>query len=220
MKRNDRQIFNEMCQALKDYNVRITHFPEFRLIRDREPAVWDYIDKPVVVQTRSKNAIEELNEDVVPPLTFLVRFQLEVCISQGVLNEHNLTQDFVTQLMNMDPAKAQDVLEYIANQKKRLYDPMKVFSITVIKGSASRRNIPHYCAYIRSATVTPTTVYYNTPTVETSNRVIRQYAEHADRFLRVRFADEKFRVWAFPAQFVLRLTNWFRAVSIPQIRIP
>jgi len=37
-------------------------------------------------------------------------------------------------------------------------------------------------------------IYFGTPYVETSNRVLRQYAEHADRFLRVRFTDEKFQV--------------------------
>ena len=194
MKRNDRHTFHEMCQALKDYNVHIAPFPNFRLIQDREPAVWEYIDKPISVQRVSKNALEELTEDVVQPLSFPVRFQLEVCISQGLLNEHNLTRDFVACLIAMDPLKAQDILEYVASQKKRLYEPMSIFSMTVIKGSASTRKIPHYCAYVRSATVTPATVYYNTPTVDTSNRIIRRYAEHADRFLRVRFTDEKSQV--------------------------
>ena len=194
MRRNDRHTFHEMCQALKDYNVRIAPFPNFRLIQDREPAVWEYIDKPLSLKRVSKNALEELTEDVVQPLSFPVRFQLEVCISQGLLNEHNLTRDFVARLIAMDPIKAQDILEYVAVQKKRLYEPMSIFSMTVIRGSASSRKIPHYCAYVRSATVTPATVYYNTPTVDTSNRIIRRYAEHADRFLRVRFTDEKSQV--------------------------
>ena len=116
-------------------------------------------------------------------LAFPVRFQLEVCISQGCLNEHNLTRDFVKQLMDMDPIKAQDVLEYVANQKKRLFDPLKIFTMTVVKGSTSTRKIPYYCAYVRSATITPSTVCYNTPAVETSNRIIRHYAEYSDRFL-------------------------------------
>ena len=189
---DDRQTFDQMCQALKDYNIRLLPFPKFELIRDREPAVWDFIDKPIRGRSGFVNSLHELIEEVVPPLKFPVRYQLEACISQGVLNEHNLTQEFVTQLMQMDDIKAQDILEYIANQKKRVYDPMKIFSMTAIKGSAWR-NIPQYCMFIRSATVTPSTVYYNTPTVETSNRVVRQYVEHADRFLRVRFTDEKFQ---------------------------
>ena len=194
MTQNDRRLFDEMCQALKDHNIRFSTFPDFRLMRDQEPAVWDFIDKPIVVQTKMKHFLQELAEDAVPRLSFQVRYQLEVCISQGLLNEHNLTQEFVTRLMAMEEVKARDVLEYVANQKKRVYDPLKILSMNVVKGSASRRNIPPYCMYSRSATVTPSTIYYNTPTVETSNRVVRQYAEYADRFLRVRFTDEKSEV--------------------------
>ena len=142
--------------------------------------------------------LEELIAESVPLLSFPVRYQLEVCISQGCLNEHNLTRDFVNKLSAMEEVKAQDILEFIANEKKRIFDPMDIFKLKVIKGSASRPKIPHYCAWTRSATVTPSTVYYSTPTVETSNRVVRQYAEYADRFLRVRFSDEKFKGRIFP----------------------
>lgn len=37
-------------------------------------------------------------------------------------------------------------------------------------------------------------VYFQTPVPETSNRVIRQYSQYADRFLRVRFTEEKTEV--------------------------
>ena len=169
---------------------------DFKLITNREPAVWDYIDKPMVKQKlKNVSGLDELIADTVQPLSFPVRYQLEVCISQGYLNEHNLTREFVNKLMNMKQADAQDILEYVANQKKRIYHPMDLFDVKIIKGSATRLKIPHYCAYTRSATITPSTVYYNTPTVDTSNRVIRQYAEYSDRFLRVRFSDEKFQVW-------------------------
>ena len=194
MSRNNRHLFNRMCQALRDHNVEFKPFHSFKLIKDREPAVWEYIDNPVSTQSRTGNPLEELALDVVPQLSFAVRFQLEVCISQGLLNEHNLTQQFVRRLIAMDEVKAQDVLEYIANQKKRIWEPMQIFSLNIIKGSTSRTRIPYYCASIRSANITPTTVYFNTPTVDTSNRIIRQYAEYADRFLRVRFTDEKSQV--------------------------
>ena len=194
MARNDRRLFDRMCQALRDHNIDLRSFQSFKLIKDREPAVWEYIDEPLVTRPNTGHLLEELIQDVVPHLSFPVRYQLEVCISQGLLNEHNLTRDFITSLIQTDEIRAQDVLEYIANQKKRIWDPMQIFSMKVIKGSASRSSIPPYCAYTRSATVTPSTVYYNTPTVEISNRVVRQYAEYADRFLRVRFTDEKFQV--------------------------
>ena len=193
MSKNDRPQYALICKALRDYNVEVVPFPDFKVVTDREPAVWEYIDKPISKQKRTGNLLDELIIDSVPLLSFPIRYQLEVCISQGCLNEHNLTRDFVNSLMGMEETKAQEVLEYVANQKSRIYDPMEIFKIKVVKGTASRLKIPHYCAYTRSATVTPSTVYYNTPTVETSNRVVRQYSEYADRFLRVRFTDEKFQ---------------------------
>lgn len=205
MLKNDRPRFNLMSDAFRDHNVGIENFSNFSLITKREPAVWEYIDKPILKKAKPKNALDELmTQDVVQPLVFPVRYQLEVCISQGCLNEHNMTRDFVKKLIGMDAIKAQSVLEYVANQKKRIFDPMEIFQLNVTAGLESRPKIPYYCVYTRSATVTPSTVYYNTPTVETSNRVIRQYAEHADRFLRVRFTDEKFEVNA-PHQFIVGL---------------
>lgn len=195
MRKNDRKKFKLMSDAFRDHNVDIENFSNFSLRTKQEPAqtVWEYIDKPILKKAKPMNALDELMiEDVVQPLVFPVRYQLEVCISQGCLNEHNMTRDFVKKLIDMDATKAQSVLEYVANQKQRIYDPMEIFQLNITKGLDSRPKIPHYCVYTRSATVTPSTVYYHTPTVETSNRVIRQYSEHADRFLRVRFTDEKF----------------------------
>ncbi|KAL8679212.1 MAG: hypothetical protein Q9186_004509 [Xanthomendoza sp. 1 TL-2023] len=182
----------DIGQALRDYNISIKEVEGFKLASQREPAVWKYIDQPITTPYKPTSTLAELfQNEAVPPLAFAVRYQLEVCISHGYLNEHNLGQDFVSQLQNTEPARAQDILEYVATQEKRIYEPMELFSLNIIKGSASRPPIPQYCALSRSATVTPSTIYFNTPTVETSNRVIRYYSEHADRFLRVRFTDEK-----------------------------
>ncbi|KAL8807393.1 MAG: hypothetical protein Q9182_000732 [Xanthomendoza sp. 2 TL-2023] len=187
-----RNLFRQIGQALEDYNISIKEIRGFELASQREPAVWKYIDQPITIPSKPTRTLAELLQDeTVPPLPFAIRYQLEVCISHGYLNEHNLSQDFVSQLRNTEPARAQDILEYVANQEKRIYEPMKLFSLKIIKGSASRPPIPQYCAYIRSATVTPSTIYFSTPSVEISNRVIRYYAEYADRFLRVRFTDEK-----------------------------
>ncbi|KAL8763852.1 MAG: hypothetical protein Q9184_000448 [Pyrenodesmia sp. 2 TL-2023] len=192
MSAQTRELFVRIGQALRDYNVTIEDLPSFKVTSHREPAVWRYIDQPIPAPARPDSRLEDLlREETILPLAFAVRYQLEVCISHGYLNEHNLSQDFVTRLMSMDPIKAQDLLEYIANQGKRVFEPMDLFTLKIVKGAASRPSIPQYCAYIRTATVTPTTIYFNTPTIEISNRVIRYFAEHADRFLRVRFTDER-----------------------------
>ncbi|KAL8673583.1 MAG: hypothetical protein Q9168_001981 [Polycauliona sp. 1 TL-2023] len=185
-------LFGQIGQALRDYNISIREITGFEVASHREPAVWKYIDQPITSSQKRTSTLADLFKDEsIPPLAFPVRYQLEVCISHGYLNEHNLSQEFIRQLRNLDPIKAQDILEYVANQEKRVFEPMGLFDLKIVKGSASRPPIPQYCAFVRSATVTPTSVYFNTPTVEISNRVIRYYAEHADRFLRVRFTDEK-----------------------------
>ncbi|MCJ1416306.1 hypothetical protein MMC32_002641 [Xylographa parallela] len=192
--KTNRGLYDTVCSALRDFNIEILPISAFRLTTNRDLAVWGYIDQPLRrSKTKNRTALDDLMAEDVPPLSFPVRYQLEVCISQGLLNEHNLTKEFVDKLMSLEAAKAQDLLEYVANRKQRVYNPIEIFDIKIIKGSASRLKIPHYCTYVRSATVTPSTIYFSTPTIETSNRVIRQYSEHADRFLRVRFTDEKFQ---------------------------
>ena len=150
-------------------------------------------------------------------MAFEVRYQLEVCLSQGFLNEHNLSEDFIRTLMNMNIKQAQDLLEYIANHGNRVYDPMFLMRAINGQGLLSRTKIPSYCAYVRSAIITPTTVYFQTPVAEISNRVIRQYSQHADRFLRVRFTEEKTEVGFL--NVAVDETNPNRARSIQPTRI-
>ncbi|KAL8740978.1 MAG: hypothetical protein Q9190_006368 [Brigantiaea leucoxantha] len=190
MAQNSWPRFNLMGQALRDYNVQILPIANLQTVPNREAVIWTYIDRPMQKEEAYESALKELALEEIPLLAFPIRYQLEVCISHGFLNEFNLSRGFLERLMALGMSKAQDLLEHVANEGKRIFDPMTIFSIRDVNCSASRHSIPHYCAVIRSATVTPSTIYYETPKVETSNRVIRQYAEHADRFLRVRFTDE------------------------------
>jgi RNA-dependent RNA polymerase len=120
-----------------------------------------------------------------------VRYQLEVCISHGRLSEFNMTRDFVIRLMSLGETKARRLLEHVATHKSNYLNPMEIFKIKVVKGATDSK-IPEYCCFMRTARITPTTVYYNTPTVDTSNRITRRYIEFVDRFLRVRFSDEMY----------------------------
>ena len=189
-------LVEKMGRALQDFNVKVEDLPNFDFILEPKNVGWDFIDRPS--QNGAGHVLEELMGESVPPLAFPVRYQLEVCISHGLLNQYNLSKGFATRLRAMDKINAQDILESIATQNKRIYEPENIFSTEVTSGIAFRRNIPSHCTYMRSATVTPTTVYFHTPSVEISNRVIRQFAEHSDRFLRVRFTDEKYRGGIYP----------------------
>ena len=194
MRKNDPTQYDKMCEAFRDHNVKIASFPDFKLGTKRKPAVWEFVDKPLNRMKKNNSIIDEFKRETIPALGFPVRYQLEVCIAYGYLNEHNLTKEFVHSLASMDEAVAQAVLEFVATRKERVYDPMEIFNFNIVKDLKSKAKLPNYCTYSRSATVTPSTIYFNTPTVETSNRVVRRYSEHSDRFLRVRFTDEKFEV--------------------------
>jgi RNA-dependent RNA polymerase len=89
----------------------------------------------------------------------------------------------------MDADKARHILEKTADKQCRTYEPMDVFKTPM--EDSGKINLPKYCVYARSATITPSMVYVNTPTTEISNRVVRYRLGLQDRFLRVKFTDEK-----------------------------
>ena len=188
--------YNLMKAALQDFNIEIIDIDQLSNVPARPAELWSLIDPP-----QSEHAAAELynldsNQGFIP-LPFAVRYQLEVCLSRPgeILNEHNITRDFVTKLAELaskDATRAKNILEYVAAQDKRIFDPMTIFEDTDALAYSPKSEIPHYCAYVRKATVTPTTIHFSTPTVETTNRVLRHYARETSegRFLRVQFTDE------------------------------
>lgn len=101
-----------------------------------------------------------------------------------------MTREFASKLAGLEEVQARKLLEHVTLQKKTYYNPMEIFDINFVKKATVER-IPSYCCLVRSARITPSTVYYNVPSVDISNRVIRRYINLADNFLRVRFTDEK-----------------------------
>jgi RNA-dependent RNA polymerase len=185
--------FDQMCQALIDYNVQITSNDEdlVQIIPKKDSAIWNFLDLPSDHETRSRDQLCLLLEleAGVRSLSFAVRFQLEVCLSRGYLNEHNITQQFLLHLASLDETRAIDILERVADVKMRLFSPMEIFKFSRLRVSVLRK-VPPYCTLVKTAVVTPTMIYYSTPVVEISNRVIRHWSDLSDRFIRVRFSDE------------------------------
>lgn len=145
----------------------------------------------------------DLFSSTIVHLPFTVQYQLEACISQGCLHESTISTDWVEQLLAQDKGPNSDrynpqypratrLLEKVLESKQRFYDPMNIFHFGQ-QISLAQKHIPDYCTMVRSATVTPTTIYFNSPSVDTSNRVIRKFREHEDRFLRVKFRDESYK---------------------------
>ncbi|KAJ5819868.1 hypothetical protein N7474_005459 [Penicillium riverlandense] len=177
-------------EILKDYNVSIVKDHQFTESAKRPVSVWQWIDHSESEPTGVfSDMLHALTDQTYVHLPFPVRYQLEVCLSNGNLNEYTMTRDFVVKLAHLEESAARSVLEHVAAQKTTYYNPTEIFNLR-FKGKSDSK-IAAYCCYMRTARVTPSTIYYNTPTVDISNRVVRHYIEHADRFLRVRFTDEK-----------------------------
>ncbi|CAG8951837.1 hypothetical protein HYFRA_00005641 [Hymenoscyphus fraxineus] len=179
--------FAKILDALQDFNINIVPINKLYITPGRPSELWDMIDTPKSTTLNAKVA-----EFYLP---FEVRYQLEVCISREVINEYNVSRSFVAKLAGIaskDATKARNILEKVAEMGIRFYDPMSIFEDDQILSFYAKTDIPHYCAFARKATVTPTTVHYSSPTVETTNRVLRHYAKENDqgRFLRVQFTDE------------------------------
>lgn len=63
----------------------------------------------------------------------------------------------------------------------------------LIRMAKKKYNLPSTCELVRKVCITPTHVYCLPPSVEVSNRILRNYREYADRFIRVSFMDDDFQ---------------------------
>lgn len=172
---------------LEDYNVNyIGGMENFDLIPPGE-SVWSILDEEPTDSYSWFNAIH---------LPFEVRYQLEACISQGLFNEYSIDKDFLNKLLTLESGKPRDLdrvrmmLEGVADQNIKYYRPADIFNDPKIVNYWPTVKLPPQAAMIRRAVVTPTGVYFKTPGVELTNRVLRKYSDLTDRFLRVQFTDE------------------------------
>jgi RNA-dependent RNA polymerase len=182
--------------ALGKYGVQVR--PQtIRGARAEGPSLWDWLG------SRNTSFFEMSNEKI--HLPFAVRYQLEACISHSCLHESNLSAAWAKKLLDLDtitlvPAnnelnqhpRATKLLEKVLESKQRFYNAMDIFGL-LNKVNTTQKKVPRYCTMVRSATVTATTIYFNSPSMDTSNRVIRQFRQHEDRFLRVKFRDESYK---------------------------
>lgn len=192
--------YRRMCQALRDHNISILSNNNIKCEEHPEEVFWSLVKShqrqhiPSLQSTSPSSGfhpdLHEMHDDL-PWLDFEVGYQLEACISLNHLNEYTITREFLQRLGGLDPAAAKSLLVNVAESKKKFHDPMDVFRSHDLRRSRKSR-IPRGCVLVHSVTVTPATMYILTPTVEISNREIRKYSTHSDRFLRVKFSDESF----------------------------
>ncbi|KAI1185337.1 RNA dependent RNA polymerase-domain-containing protein, partial [Nemania serpens] len=194
-----------MKKALQDCNVSIRDIAAdaLRTVPAAKSNFWELLDPG----TAGGNlALLAATEDI--SLPYDVRYQLEVCISQGCLNEMCMGAGFLRKLTDLSRTRtrnrnrARDILIYVAESggpgtgdgpklyPKRFYNPETLFTDRRALGHYPELGAPPHCAWVRKVVITPSTMYLSTPNPEPSNRVLRRYAPYSDRFLRVQFADE------------------------------
>ena len=204
--------FIEFCDALNHHNVTIKDDMTIGFDSNRTEHLWNWLETPKTVLTEvSESSIpsSELHQMAAETihLPFEIHYQLEACVSHGLLHECNIGKEFLSKL-SVDPEQAVKepgrvtrivkLLEKVCDEKARFWNPSEVFPRLSHKVSIARKKVPSYCALIRAATVTPTTIYFMTPVLETSNSIVRRYSAYEDCFLRVKFTDEKYKgkVWS------------------------
>ncbi|KAL2017036.1 hypothetical protein VTK56DRAFT_2648 [Thermocarpiscus australiensis] len=184
---------------LRDWNIKTEILNDFAQVPGKRAELWSMLAEPQEAGAcLSGNGDLALLSQMAPiSLPFDVRYQLEVCISRGILCEYNIDREFLEKLLELsepgsqDPGRARLILEYAADQGMRIYEPMELFNDrAALTYHPTTLHIPDYCALVRKVIVTPTRTYFSTPTVETSNRIIRRYKHVQDHFIRVQFTDE------------------------------
>ncbi|KAL3436741.1 RNA dependent RNA polymerase-domain-containing protein [Aspergillus tetrazonus] len=180
---NEGGRFRFFCSILSEYNLIVEETDRFKLrdtTKERPTPIWKWIDLEPKASNTSSTAAQDLFDTSHIHLPFAVRY----------LMKYNMTREFASTLAGLEEVQARKLLEHVTLQKKTYYNPMEIFDINFVKKATVER-IPSYCCLVRSARITPSAVYYNVPSVDISNRVIRRYTNLADNFLRVRFTDEK-----------------------------
>lgn len=176
---------------LTDYDIKVEHPSKFRLVKPSQITAWTLLAaNDINKSSRSTSNADLLGSTQNIILPFEVRYQLEACISQGLLCEHSIDACFLKKLTSFGTERARMMLEGVADGNVPYYQPMAIFDEPKILNYWPSAKVPPHAAMIRKVVVTPTTMYVKTPTVELTNRVLRQYSDLNDNFLRVQFTDE------------------------------
>ncbi|KAG9943473.1 RdRP-domain-containing protein, partial [Aureobasidium melanogenum] len=195
----DESAYNTIVEVLEAHNAAVQECnpAEFDTVAREDPVVWDLLDPH---QASYESDLHEMQDEMMH-LSQSIRYQLEVCISNNKILEHTMSREFLSKLSALDRDFVRDpsnpsvvspalvLLENVADSRRTFFNPMEIFDTYELRYPRKRR-IPKGCVLMRTAVITPTTFYVKTPTVEVSNRVVREHLNCVDNFLRVKFEDE------------------------------
>ena len=194
-KRVKKEDAENIANILRDHNITIGTKNDFSFSTESN-VLWQFLEDGTHHSQHSYEILMSTGGTPTYSIPFPVRYALEVCISNNYLNEYSMGEDFARRLSELSlesESRAVGLLEYISNKKIKVFNPLEIFDIWRPKLAFRKPKLPKNCVSMRSVIVTPTTIIVREPTVEVTNRVLRQYQHLADRFLRVRFEDDEFR---------------------------
>ncbi|KAH7841023.1 hypothetical protein Vadar_024594 [Vaccinium darrowii] len=129
-------------------------------------------------------------------ISFELMFLVNAVMHKGIINLHQLSDKFFDLLRGQPDEINVAALKHMYAYKKPLFDAyrrLKLVQEWLVKNPKllkSHTTQSDDVVEVRRLVITPTKAYYLPPTVELSNRVLRNYREVSDRFLRVTFMDE------------------------------
>ncbi|KAA8521566.1 hypothetical protein F0562_012239 [Nyssa sinensis] len=128
-------------------------------------------------------------------ITFKIMFLVNAVMHKGIINQHQLSDGFFDLLRRQPEVVNAAALQHLSSYRRPVFDACKRLKLVqewLLKNPTllQRPRELDDIVEVRRLVITPTKAYCLPPEVELSNRVLRNYREVADRFLRVTFMDE------------------------------
>ncbi|KAM1463069.1 hypothetical protein ACFXTO_048026 [Malus domestica] len=128
-------------------------------------------------------------------LPYSILFKINILVQHGRFSWPTLDEDFY---MLVDSSQTNShLIEYALNQlfhlKEICYEPSKLlkkYTTSETDKPPPRESLDSGFVYVHKVMITPCKVYFCGPELIMSNRVLRNYREDIDNFLRVSFVDE------------------------------
>lgn len=128
-------------------------------------------------------------------ITFQVMFLVNAAMHKGIINQHQLSDNFFELLRSQRNEINVAALKHLCSYRNPVFDAyarLKLVHRWLLKNPKllkSQKEL-YDIVEVRRVVITPSKSYCLPPEVELSNRVLRHYKEVSDRFLRVTFMDE------------------------------
>eukprot|EP00268_Persea_americana_P043032 TRINITY_DN4313_c0_g1_i1.p1 TRINITY_DN4313_c0_g1~~TRINITY_DN4313_c0_g1_i1.p1 ORF type:complete len:1139 (-),score=196.99 TRINITY_DN4313_c0_g1_i1:354-3770(-) len=133
-------------------------------------------------------------------LPYKILFKVNSLVQNGIIMGPTLDDEFFS-LVNpcsIDNHYIEHALETLSNLKETCFEPAKWLRQQYNKYEMSQRrprlstiSLDSGLVYIHRVQVTPTKIYFCGPEVNVSNRVLREFSDDIENFIRISFVDEE-----------------------------